>query len=225
MHNIFQPILNVDKQMNTQINAYEMLVRDSTGSFPGNDFLKSLTTTTGNKKWITTSRKSLQAALADHPDRLIYINIEPCQLNFLETWDFLTDIQQKYGQQVAVEITERRDLVHSPDYLDSRVARLKQMGFSITIDDVCAGSNTYTFVKHMLPLIDRIKLSLLVFKHEDRETTLDFINAWQKFAHKHHLEFVVEGVSNQQIARYFAGEKRVFQQGYYWGKGTLLNDK
>ena len=220
LHNIFQPILRVDSKLNTEINAYEMLMRDSSGAFPGMRFLEGLTTQLGNEQWIAISKKSLVAVLEDHPQRKVYINLEPCQMEFECVWQFLTEVHQQYGSQVAIEITERRETIHSLDYLDGEIHRLKQIGFELAIDDVCAGSNSYAFIVRQLGAIQRIKLSLLVFKDEDSETKREFVNAWLTFATKHHLDFVIEGITDKKLAKEFAGNSTILQQGFYWGKGS-----
>lgn len=206
--------------MNAKVDTYEMLMRNSSGVFPGMEFLQGLTTQEGNDQWITISKKSLATALTNHPQRKIYINLEPCQMEFDCIWRFLEEIHEQYGSQVAIEITERRETIHSLDYLDGEILRLKKMGFELAIDDVCAGSNSYAFIVRQLSAIQRIKLSLLVFKNEDHETTNDFINAWLTFATHHHLDFVIEGIADRQLAESFAGNPTVLQQGFYWGKGS-----
>lgn len=203
-----------------KLNTYEMLMRNSSGAFPGMDFLHSLATEEGNEKWIAVSRQSLDEALNERQDCRIYINLEPCQLKFASVWRFLAEIRMKYPQQVAVEITERRDKVHDLEYLDNEIDRLSKMGFEIAIDDVSAGSNSYEFVVRQLKAIKRIKLSLLLFKNEDEKVVVDFIHAWYSFATRHHLDIVLEGISDKRVAEKFAGKPMVFQQGYYWGKGS-----
>lgn len=197
-----------------------MLIRNESGVFPGAEFLTSLTTPTGNERWIAVSQDSLKHALVNHPHRRVFINIEPCQLELANTWRFLTTIRQQYGSQVAIEITERRQAVHSLDYLDKEVHRLKEMGFELAIDDVSAGSNSYAFIVRQLNAIHRIKLSLLLFKAEDHLTRRHFVDAWLSFATTHQLDFVIEGIANQQIAQTFAGNPTILQQGFYWGKGA-----
>lgn len=218
LHNIFQPIFSVDKNMNAQVNTYEMLIRNAEDRFPGMDFLNSLSTDAGNNRWLKASRKSLNDFLAQHPDRRVYINIEPCQMNLAPTWDFLEETYHTYGDQVAIEITERRKDVHDIDYLDNEIKRLKDIGYNIAIDDVCAGSNSYSFIVRQLDEIKRIKLSLLLFRHEDQQTRRSFVEAWLKFAAAHHLDFVIEGISDQEIAKEFAGRPGILQQGFYWAK-------
>ena len=226
MYNIFQPILSVDQAMNAEIDTYEMLIRNNNGEFPGINFLHSLTTQEGNDAWIKASRKSLKNALKEQQNRKIYINLEPCQMNFESIWQFLEEIREAYHDHVAIEITERRETIHSLDYLDREIQRLKKMGFELAIDDVCAGSNSYAFIKRQLKVVSRIKLSLLLFKDEDYELMISFVNAWLAFAKKHHLTFVIEGISNRQLAKKFAGNPVILQQGFYWGKGTVyFNDE
>lgn len=220
MYNIFQPILSVDQAMNAEIDTYEMLIRNNNGEFPGINFLHSLTTQEGNDAWIKASRKSLKNALNEQKNRKIYINLEPCQMKFESIWRFLEEIREAYHDHVAIEITERRETIHSLDYLDREIQRLKEMGFELAIDDVCAGSNSYAFIKRQLKVVSRIKLSLLLFKDEDYELMMSFVNAWLAFAKKHHLTFVIEGISNRQLAKKFAGNPVILQQGFYWGKGT-----
>ena len=220
MYNIFQPILSVDQAMNAEIDTYEMLIRNNNGEFPGINFLHSLTTQEGNDAWIKASRKSLKNALNEQKNRKIYINLEPCQMNFESIWRFLEEIREAYHDHVAIEITERRETIHSLDYLDREIQRLKKVGFELAIDDVCAGSNSYAFIKRQLKVVSRIKLSLLLFKDEDYELMMSFVNAWLAFAKKHHLTFVIEGISNRQLAKKFAGNPVILQQGFYWGKGT-----
>lgn len=205
MYSIFQPIINVNKSLNTKIDSYEMLIRNEEGHFPEIGFIKGLATADGNKQWIAISEQSLQSALGAHQNRKVYINIELCQMQFNSTWQFLKQLRTTYKNQVAVEITERHEHVHSINYLDQEINRLRDLGFEIAIDDVCAGSNSYAFIKRQLPAIQPIKLSLLIFKDEDKETVMNFIHAWLTFAQKHQLDFVIEGISDQQAAQKFAG--------------------
>lgn len=220
LHNIFQPILQVDHHLHAKVDAYEMLTRDTKGTFPGIQFLHSLTTQKGNDYWIDISQQALDQVLADHPQRKIYINLEPCQMEFSNVWAFLDTIYQRYHNQVAIEITERREATHSLDYLDDEIHRLKDMGYELAIDDVSAGSNSYAFIVRQLSVIHRIKLSHLIFRNEDQEIRRNFVNAWQTFALHHHLDFVIEGIANRELAQEFAGNPMVLQQGFYWGKGS-----
>lgn len=137
--------------------------------------------------------------------------------------DFLTSLTTTAGNQRWITISQS-----SLDHVLTGHPRRKiyiniepcQLGFELAIDDVCAGSNSYAFVARQLGTIRRIKLSLLLFKNEDRATSRHFVDAWLAFATKHHLDFVIEGIADRQIAQQFAGNPTILQQGFYWGKGA-----
>ncbi|MGN1279380.1 MAG: EAL domain-containing protein, partial [Limosilactobacillus sp.] len=180
----------------------------------------SLTTQAGNANWIAISQQDLDQVLTDHPERKVYINLEPCQMEFENVWDFLENLYKQYHDQVAIEITERRETLHSLDYLDDEIHRLRKIGYKLAIDDVCAGSNSYAFIVRQLNVIKRIKLSLLLFRNEDQATRRSFVKAWQTFAIHHHLDFVIEGISDRELAQKFSGNPKILQQSFYWGKGS-----
>lgn len=98
------------------------------------------------------------------------------------------------------------------------------MGFRIALDDVTSGSNSFKFVNHHADRIDAVKLSLLIFDNIPLETTVDFIHAWSSFAKKKNLDLVLEAVRSKYIAEKFAGDKHIFQQGYYWSKPLTLDE-
>lgn len=215
-HAIFQPMVHVKENMHPEIKDYEMLLRNPEGRFPGQEFLDDILTRSGNLKWIKTTIPALRDALKDHPERRIYINIDPGQLTFDEVWGFLAETHQKYGKQVAIEITERRKLIPDIRYFYEEFHRLKKMGFELAIDDVSSGANSYEFVSRHLEDINRIKLSLLIFKHSSIETAMQFAKAWLDFAKENNITFVLEGVDSTQVAKSFAGNDNVLQQGFYW---------
>lgn len=215
-HAIFQPMVTVKNDMHPEIADYEMLLRNADNKFPGKEFLDGILTEDGNQKWIQATIPALKAALVGHPKRRIFINIDPAQLSFQEIWDFLADTHQNYGQQVAIEITERRKLIPDIQYFYEEFHRLKAMGFELAIDDVSSGGNSYQFVCNHLEDINRIKLSLLIFKHSKPQTTLQFARAWLDLAKENNMTFVLEGVESPRIAKLFAGEDHVLQQGFYW---------
>ena len=55
-YNVFQPIYQVDKDLNVTISHYEMLLRDENDSFPNNDFFRVIETEEENQKWILAEK-------------------------------------------------------------------------------------------------------------------------------------------------------------------------
>ena len=43
-HNVFQPIFQIDQNMNHKVDHYEMLLRDENDQFPNHDFFRIIST-------------------------------------------------------------------------------------------------------------------------------------------------------------------------------------
>ena len=59
-HNVFQPIFQIDQNMNHKVDHYEMLLRDENDQFPNHDFFRIISTEEDNQKWIQIEEKSLK---------------------------------------------------------------------------------------------------------------------------------------------------------------------
>ena len=134
------------------------------------------------------------------PNIHVNLNIEPVQFAYPSVWDFLKQTYDRYGQKVIIEITERQLQAGS------------------------IGGNRFSFVSHHLDQISIIKLSLLIFDDISTEMMIQFIDAWGAFAKEKHLSIVLEAVRSKEIAQRYAGNKNIYQQGYYWEKGLELKD-
>lgn len=54
-HDVFQPIFQVDKDLNPSVDHYEMLLRDQNSKFPIDDFFRVIGTEEDNQQWIQLS--------------------------------------------------------------------------------------------------------------------------------------------------------------------------
>lgn len=225
-HDVFQPIFQVDKDLNPSVDHYEMLLRDQNGKFPIDDFFRVIGTEEDNQQWIQTESQALAKVFKAYPNIHVNLNIEPIQFTYLSVWDFLKQTYDRYGQKVIIEITERQLQAGSigGKYFDRSFQRIHDLGFKIALDDVDSGSNSFSFVSHHLDQISIIKLSLLIFDDISTETMIQFIDAWVAFAKEKHLSIVLEAVRSKEIAQRYAGNKNIYQQGYYWEKGLELKD-
>ena len=48
-HNVFQPIYQIDQNMNPRIDHYEMLLHDENDKFPAHDFFSAISTEEDNQ--------------------------------------------------------------------------------------------------------------------------------------------------------------------------------
>lgn len=99
-------------------------------------------------------------------------------------------------------------------------------GIKIYLDDV-GSDNSYELVLHMFAYIDGIKFAMQnLRKTNDAQQLLERIDFWKKIADDHHLEFILEGVENQEESAFAFKQSNIFrQQGYYFGKPALPQDK
>ena len=225
-YNVFQPVYQVDKDLNVTISHYEMLLRDENDSFPNSDFFRVVGTVEDNQKWILVEKESIDQAFAKYPDICINLNIEPIQFAYPSVWEFIENIYSKYGKKVVIEVTERQLQAGTlgNKQFDKSFQRFHDIGLDVVLDDVDSGGHSLTFVDHHSDIISGIKLSLLDFDPISSDTTIKFIDAWASFAKEKHLDLVVEAIRNKEIAQKFAGNKHIFQQGYYWQQGVKLED-
>lgn len=225
-YNVFQPIYQVDKALNVTISHYEMLLRDENDTFPNDDFFKAIGTEEENQKWIVAEKESIDKAFAKYPDIRINLNIEPIQLVYPSVWKFCKEIYSKYGKKVVIEVTERQLQAGTlgNKQFDTSFQRFHDIGFNVVLDDVDSGGHSLTFVDHHSGIISGIKLSLLDFDSISSDTTIKFIDAWASFAKEKHLDLVVEAIRSKKTAQKFAGNKHIFQQGYYWQAGVKLEN-
>ena len=96
-YNVFQPIYQVDKDLNVTISHYEMLLRDENDSFPNSDFFRVVGTEEENQKWILVEKESIDQAFAKYPDICINLNIEPIQFAYPSVWEFIENIYAMMG--------------------------------------------------------------------------------------------------------------------------------
>lgn len=97
---------------------------------------------------------------------------------------------------------------------------IKEKGYTIALDDVGPGRNSLEKVKNYLIYIDQIKYSLVryICKDIQDETNQLFLKAWNSFAKKNHLQFIVEGIEDEQTMEFLREQGIYLQQGYYFGK-------
>ncbi|MGN1272729.1 MAG: EAL domain-containing protein [Lactobacillus sp.] len=219
-HSVFQPIYKVDQNMTPHVVHYEMLLRDENNRFPVKDFFTAISNEESNLYWIKVEERDLDKLFSRFPNAIISLNIEPIQFAYESVWDFLHRIYAKYGNHIIIEVTERQLQagVLAINHLDLSFNRIKDIGFKISLDDICSGSNSFQFVAHHLNKISCIKLSLLIFDGTPKDITIQFIKAWIAFAKKNNLTLVVEAVRSKEIAQLLAGKDFILQQGYYWEK-------
>lgn len=204
-HNVFQPIYQVDAQL---------------------EFLNSIANEVAGQGWLQFESASLRELFHRHPDIRVHLNIDPVQFAYPSVWAFLKKCHDLYGNHVVIEVTERQSQVQASDdhYFKQAFQKIQALGFKLALDDVGSGGHSLDFVRRHLDMISCIKLSLLIFKGLDQKTTKLFIGAWASFASAFGLDLVLEAVPNLALCAQFTGRDHILIQANVLQKPLLLNE-
>lgn len=116
--------------------------------------------------------------------------------------------------KIELEITESM-LMSDPAQAIETLGRLKQLGVSLSVDDFGTGYSGLSYLKQ-LPLdslkIARNFISNITHDSDDAAIALAIIN----LAHNLGLQVVAEGVETEAQARFLAGQRCDFLQGYFF---------
>lgn len=122
---------------------------------------------------------------------------------------------------IELELTESEELVHNNTSIEN-LARLKNSGFQIAIDDFGKGYSSLTSL-HMFPAttlkIDRYFTSHLA----SDPNIIHIIEGVIIFAHKHNIKITFEGIETEQIHHKIREINSDYGQGYYYSKPTNFN--
>lgn len=215
---VYQPIVAAD---GGQVYAYEALARTSEATLPTiGDVLDAARRLgrlgdLGRRIWAEVA-----AALDERADlRNVFVNLHPADL--LD--DALYSVEnplRRHAARVVLEITERSSLEHIAD-VRARVARLREIGFRIAVDDLGAGYSGLTSFVEIEPEVLKVDMSLV--RDVDRHGTKQrLIRVLTTLAKETGTLVVAEGVET-------AGERDMLielgcglLQGYLFAKPARL---
>lgn len=224
----FQP--KVDMQDN-RIIGYEILLRNKETNpfYPAQKLEEIIYNKEKHSLYLNWFQEELEQLVQLFPTVIFSINFAPKQLFYPETHAFFTKLQP-YAEQLIIEITEDVPLfVASIENMNSSIIEqrlqsiftsIKEKGYDIALDDVDSGKNSLDEVLKYTSYLKQIKFSIVKCnkKNLKEETMHLFLGAWQKIAEDYELDFVIEGIENQQISETFNEQGIFLQQGYHFGK-------
>lgn len=164
LYMFYQPIISWSQR---RVFGYEALVRSSEPSLgnPGSLFEAAEQLT----RWDDLCRKIrgvCAVPLAQvGPDCLLFVNIHARELLDDTLYDRSSTLSAA-ASQIVLEITERAHLESVPD-VESRISRLRAMGFRIAIDDIGAGYSGLNSFTMLHP--DLVKLDMALVRGIDRD--------------------------------------------------------
>ncbi len=217
----FQP--KIDTQTNHLI-GHEILLRNKSSQpvFPDTHFHSIIASKETHADFLHWFKKELLRLLATYSQHVFAINFYPEQLLYAETLDLLEELID-YRDVLIIEITE--DIFSPSDrarenWLLMQIKKIDQMGFHVALDDVDSGQNSLERAASYAPYLNRIKFSYIKCLHDGvkPQTIFRFIEAWKDFTRENQLDFVIEGIENEQTSRQLKQMGLFLQQGYFFGK-------
>lgn len=154
----FQPIVRPSDQTTL---GYEALVRSRERSLPHPGALIGAAETLGRLPDLgRTIRRAAAGAMPDAPPgALLFVNLHSRDL-LDDALYFEAEALSGIAERVVLEITERASLEDVPDFR-ARVARLREMGFRLAVDDLGAGYAGLTSLTSLEPEIVKLDMALV----------------------------------------------------------------
>lgn len=198
---------------------YELLLRHEVNGkfiFPENLFYKLVENRKEHKRYIKHISQLLERYFSQSQD-IYWLNLEYQELYYEETLDFLKNF--KYKKRLKIELTERIPIMRDNPYGElipvQVIKEIKEMGYSIALDDFLSGINTFETLYAINELICRVKISLVSLKkvlpEEEANNLVLFVANIISGLGK---EVVIEGVEDSKMILLFS--KNWKQQSYYY---------
>jgi EAL domain-containing protein (putative c-di-GMP-specific phosphodiesterase class I)/CheY-like chemotaxis protein len=138
-------------------------------------------------------RRSVAVAVQSNRDSVhtLFVNIHPSEVRA----DLLADTSDPLlmmAERVVLEITERASLEPGPK-LDAELARIRELGYRVAVDDLGEGYAGLSSLVHLHPDIVKIDMSLV---HDVHRTPLkrDIVAALVDMARRSGISVVAEGI-------------------------------
>ena len=154
----FQPIVHATSGAPFGVEA---LMRTSEPSIPTPPALLDVATELGRLPVVGRKVRALASAGLHRrtDDLVLFVNLHPDDLRDVDLVDLAAPLTG-LASRVVLEITERASLDTSKEVTD-RIARLRELGFRLAVDDIGAGYSGLTTFTQLRPEVVKIDMSLV----------------------------------------------------------------
>jgi EAL domain-containing protein (putative c-di-GMP-specific phosphodiesterase class I) len=208
----FQPIISWRKRC---IVGYEALVRSAESKLPHPGALFDAAERLDRLQDLGRAIRSLCAVAtrAAPTDALIFVNLHTRDLLDVALYERNTPLAE-FSRRVILEITERAKLEQVND-IPGRVAKLRERGFRIAIDDIGAGYAGLNSFAQLEPEV--VKLDMMLVRDVDkRPTKQKLIRSLTTLCNELGMKVVAEGIETP------AERDTVVELGCDWLQGYLF---
>lgn len=220
----FQPIVDLSTG---HLVAYEALARGPAGRLRQPDALFAAATRAGRLADLDElcRRTALTSALEQGiaAPATLFINVEPGVLR-PETFEELIDIAAcaRESPGMVLEITERA-LAARPAELLAAVARLREAGWRIALDDVGADDMSLTFLSVLQP--DVVKIDMAVVQKQPGAATASLLSALTACSERSGALLLAEGIESEVHLATARSLGASLGQGWHFGRPATTPDR
>ncbi len=217
VRSVFQPIVEIDTG---RVVAYEALARGPVGPLERPDALFAAARAAGRLAELDEAcraaafRGAVEAALV--APLTVFVNVEPEVLDTAPLADLMAIAESAPGQlRVVMEITERA-IAARPAELLRTVERVRELGWSVAVDDVGAESMSLAFLPLLRP--DVVKLDLRLVQERPGPEIAEIMNAVNAYAERSGAVVLAEGIEDEGHLRTARGLGATLAQGWLFGR-------
>jgi diguanylate cyclase (GGDEF)-like protein/PAS domain S-box-containing protein len=226
VHSVYQPIVELSTG---RVVAYEALARGPLGPLQTPDALFAAARTADRLAELDALCRSaaLTGAVAAQlgAPLTVFVNVEPAVLESAPLEELLAiATTAPAGLRVVVEITERALATRPADLLRA-VARVREVGWGIALDDVGADSMSLAFMPLLRP--DVVKLDLRLVQQRPGPAVAEIMNAVNGYAERTGALVLAEGIEDEAHLATARALGASLGQGWHFGRpgATAVRDR
>lgn len=218
----YQPIVEL---VSGNTVGYEALTRwvkaDGTVKSPGS-YLRFITGSSLEPKWIEKQLGTLESALSYFPDSVfISFNLSDSILNSAQTKELFP--QATSSKRLWIELNE--DILMSGQHTRKNIEYLSQKGYNLKMDDLGVGKQWFNWLlDDTSALFSGVKLdkSIVTNCHQD-ERRMSAVKSIVNLADSQGLKVVAEGIETKEDALALTDCGCGYGQGYFYEKPQPLS--
>ena len=217
LRTVFQPIVDLDAGT---VVGYEALTRGPAGPLERPDALFAAARAAGrladlDRACLAAALRAAVAARLFAPSTL-FVNVEPEVLDSAPLDDLVAITQAAAGHvRVVLEITERALSVRPADLLRT-VARVRELGWAVALDDVGADTLSLAFMPLLRP--DVVKLDLRLVQERPGPAIAEIMNAVNAYAERSGALVLAEGIEDDRHLMMARALGARLGQGWMFGR-------
>lgn len=214
----FQPIYSHDNQEELKYEVLLRLLDKNSKVIPPDSFLPFIKNT---QVYINLTRYVIDTAISTMKNNDFNLSIN------LDLQDILNDdimhlLKEKfektpeYANRLTIEILEHEEIKNF-ELIQSKLKTLKQMGFSIALDDFGSGYANFAYLIHLN--IDILKIDGTIIRDLDtNKSAYNIVKTICSFAQEMNMKVVAEQIETKEELEAVQALKVNYLQGYYLGR-------